>query len=113
MRISLTTSDAGDAHRDHAAAGGRLDLGRRELLLRARHVGLHLLDLLEHLLHVAAAASASLLVGVAELLGVELVHQPRDQLVLAERRAAPARLALAQLVGERQRVAGHGRAPPR
>ena len=42
------------AHRDrhHSTAGGRLDLGERDLLLCARHVGLHLLHLTHHLLHV-------------------------------------------------------------
>ena len=48
----LDDQRAAHAHADHAAAGRGLDLGRRQLLLRARHVGLHLLDLPEHLLHV-------------------------------------------------------------
>src|SRR5688500_18152753 len=37
---------------DRAAAGGRFDALVLQLLLRLRHLGLHLLDLLEHLVHV-------------------------------------------------------------
>ncbi len=55
---------AGHLDLHHAAAGGRLDRLVLELLLGGHHVGLHLLDLLEHLLHVRlghqwASASSS------------------------------------------------------
>ena len=88
---------AADLHRHHAAAGGGLDDLVLELLLGGLHVLLHLLDLLQHLLHVRHArllghqAPFSLLVArrrsrsrvaappggrlVGDLLGVELLHE--------------------------------------
>ena len=51
-RDRLDHEVAGDLDGDHAAAGRGLDLLVLELLLGGHHVRLHLLDLLEHLLHV-------------------------------------------------------------
>ena len=50
--IDLIDEVAGDLDGDHPAAGRGLDLLVLELLLGGLHVLLHLLDLLEHLLHV-------------------------------------------------------------
>ena len=61
----------GDLDRHHPAAGGGLDDLVLELLLGLHHLGLHLLDLLEHLVHVRLGHLVLSRVGVLHVLGVE------------------------------------------
>ena len=63
----LQLARAGDDHLHHPATRRSLDRGLRERLLRRGHVGLHLLDLLHHLVDSAGAASRPLAAGLATL----------------------------------------------
>src|SRR4029078_9220245 len=60
LRVDLDLADLAVARRgdgDHPAAGARLDGLVLELFLRLLHLALHLLDLLQHLVHVEAHSS--------------------------------------------------------
>ena len=62
LRVDLDPDEVAVARRDrldHAAAGGRLDALVAELLLRARHLGLHLRRHLHHLLGIDAHPASS------------------------------------------------------
>src|SRR4051795_8240024 len=109
-RDRLDHEVAGHLDLHHPAAGGGVDLLVLERLLGLEHVLLHLLDLLHHLLHVRGLRHLALpflfLVWTGDdLLGIELCHEARDDLVLRGRRR-PLVLELAQLEGDRDRPAG-------
>ena len=76
---------AGGDDLDHAAARGRLDPLVLERLLRGHHLLLHLLDLLEHLLHVGLGRHQDVSSGSSgrQDLRLELFHEALDQLVVA------------------------------
>src|SRR3954466_7520833 len=114
-RDRLDHEVAGHLDLPHPAAGGGVGLLVLERLLGLEHVLLHLLDLLHHLLHVRGLRHLALpflfLVWTGDdLLGIELCHEARDDLVLRGRRRRLV-LELAQLKGDRDRPAG--RPPPR
>ena len=63
----LHLARAGDDHLHHPPTRRPLDRGLRERFLRGGHVGLHLLDLLHHLVDSAGTASRPLAAGLATL----------------------------------------------